>query len=114
MTERELQDAVVECARVLGWLVHHTRPARTSGGWRTPVQGDAGFPDLVLARERVVFAELKAGRGRPTAAQEAWLARLEAAGAETYVWRDRHWRSGAVDETLRRRIAPPAARVAGS
>ena len=26
MTERELLDRVVECARAFGWLVHHDRP----------------------------------------------------------------------------------------
>jgi len=53
-----------------------------------------GFPDLVLVRPpaggggrgRVVFAELKVGRARPTVAQEAWLEGLRLAGQEAYVW----------------------------
>ena len=61
MTEREFQRAVVELARLMGWRVHHTRPALTRAGeWRTPIQGDAGFPDLVLCRPpRLILAELK-------------------------------------------------------
>ena len=60
MTEADLQQAVIECARTLGWMVAHFRPAlRQSGRWSTPVQADGkGFPDLVLARAgRVIFAE---------------------------------------------------------
>jgi hypothetical protein len=61
MTERDFQRAVVELARLMGWRVHHTRPALTQRGrWLTPIQGDAGFPDLVLCRPpRLVLAELK-------------------------------------------------------
>ena len=47
MSERELQDAVIQLARLLGWRVAHFRPAMTTRGWRTPVSADgAGFPDL--------------------------------------------------------------------
>ena len=65
MTEREFQRAVVELARLMGWRVHHTRPALTRAGeWRTPIQGDAGFPDLVLCRPpRLILAELKRNAG---------------------------------------------------
>ena len=70
-----------------GWRVHAERPARTSKGWRTPVQGDPGFFDLVLARRgRVIFAELKSARGKLSAEQEAWLAELSG-GPERYTWR---------------------------
>jgi len=67
MTEREFQQAVVQLARLMGWRVHHTRPALTQRGrWLTPIQGDAGFPDLVLCRPpRLILAELKrAGASR--------------------------------------------------
>ena len=61
MTERDLQDAVMEMAKLLGWRCVHFRPARTlHGEWRTAIEGHAGFPDLVLLRPpRLVFAELK-------------------------------------------------------
>lgn len=89
MTEAEFQDRVIATARLYGWMVHHTRPARMADGrWRTPVQGDKGFPDLVLAHERhgTVFAELKSDTGRLTPEQKAWLAVLGGV-----VWRPRDW-----------------------
>ena len=46
-----------------------------------------GFPDLVLVRDRVVFAELKVGKGRLTTAQARWRDMLLGADAEWYVWR---------------------------
>lgn len=76
---------VIGTARWHGWLAAHFRPARTTRGWRTPVQGDAGFPDVVLAKDGVVvFAELKTQRGRVAPEQRAWLAAL---GARAVVWR---------------------------
>lgn len=40
MTERALLDVVVECARRLGWLVCHQRPAlNRRGHWATHLQG---------------------------------------------------------------------------
>ena len=55
----------------------------------TAVQGDgAGFPDLVLSRrERLIFAELKAVKGRVAPSQEVWLKSLAGAPVEVYVWR---------------------------
>lgn len=48
ISEAELQSAVIELARTLGYRVAHFRAARTAQGWRTPVEADgAGFPDLV-------------------------------------------------------------------
>ena len=94
MTEREFQRAVVELARLMGWRVHHTRPALTRAGeWRTPIQGDAGFPDLVLCRPpRLILAELKRVGGKPTAEQQAWLEALQAcAGVECYLWTPADW-----------------------
>ena len=101
-TEREFQGAVIDLAHTLGWLVAHFRPALTKRGWRTPVQADgAGFLDLLLARERLVFAELKTHRGKLSPKQGDWIAALESAGAEVYVWRSADWDS--IVETLRRR-----------
>ena len=93
MTERQFQDAVVELGNWLGWSAFHARTSRTgSGGHATAVayQG-VGFPDLVLVRERVVFAELKSARGRLSDAQRGWIKGLRDAGAEVYVWRPRDW-----------------------
>jgi len=94
MTEREFQSAVVELARLMGWRVHHTRPALTQRGrWLTPIQGDAGFPDLVLCRPpRLIVAELKRVGGKPTPAQRGWLEALQAcAGVECYLWTPNDW-----------------------
>lgn len=91
MSETEFQDALIEAAQYAGWLVHHDRPARTADGkWRTAIQGDPGFPDLLLVHKRtgyVIAAELKSAKGTTDADQERWLARFDAAGIETHLWR---------------------------
>ncbi len=73
MSEDDLMSFVIDLAHLHGWLVHHTRPAKTAKGWRTPIQGDAGFPDLVLARDGIaIFAELKSEKGRVSREQRTW------------------------------------------
>lgn len=85
MTETEFADTIIELAHWYGWQVAHFRPARTAKGWRTPMQGDVGFPDLVLARDGVVmFVELKSMGGRLSAGQKRWGEQL---GAIWQVWR---------------------------
>ncbi len=102
MTEREFQDWIVGAARLLGWRVAHFRPAWTEKGWRTAGSYDAqGWPDLVLVRERIVFAEIKLERGRLSTGQVAWLDALGEAGQEIYVWRPTDWTSGAIEDVLR-------------
>lgn len=78
MSERAWQAMVLELATLYRWTWYHTHDSR-----RSP----AGFPDLVLVRDRVLFAELKTDRGRLTAQQLGWIGRLEEAGAEVFVWR---------------------------
>jgi len=90
MSERDFQDQVIALAILHGWKVHHVRPGMTSTGrWMTHVQGHRGFPDLVLCHDKhgIVFAELKANKGRLDEAQVDWLRFLDAAGGEVYVWR---------------------------
>jgi len=66
-------------AITLGWtLVYHTLRSKGS---------TSGFPDRVLVRDRVIFAELKTEKGPISDAQRAWLTGLAAAGAEVYLWR---------------------------
>ena len=73
LSEAALQRTIIEAGQWYGFLVAHFRPAQTARGWRTPVEGDAGFPDVVLARNGRAFAfELKSERGRLTPEQEAW------------------------------------------
>jgi len=82
ISERDWQNQVRELALLHGWLIYHTHDSRRS---------DPGFPDLVLVRERVVYAELKREKGKLTAEQKAWRYSLNGAGAETYVWRPSDW-----------------------
>lgn len=78
MTERDLQNAVIQCAQLLGWRVAHFRPARVMRGGReiyeTPIAADGkGFPDLVLVNRRhrrLMFVELKAAARRQCLRQQ--------------------------------------------
>lgn len=84
-TELHCQRTIIEAARLGGWLVHAERAAQTKRGWRTPVQGVSGFPDLVLVhaeRKRVMFIELKRHPNRLSPAQELWRDQLIEAGAD--------------------------------
>ena len=89
MREDDLQAWVIDVAHLRRWTVAHFRPAQNKrGDGRLPVAADGkGFPDLVLVRERVVFAELKSQRGNRSAEQVVWGDNLLAAGAEYHVWR---------------------------
>lgn len=117
MKERELQDAVIELARLLGWRVAHFRAAQTGRGWRTPVEADgAGFPDLILAKpgRPVIFAELKSSVGLLSDQQGAWFGTLELARAQVHIWRPADWMSGRIEAVLRAETAPapqPVVRV---
>jgi hypothetical protein len=101
---RELQRAIIDLARRLGWRVGHFPPVPTERGWRTPVAADGkGFLDLVLVRERVVWAEIKGDTDRLRREQQGWIDALRMAGQEVYVWSPETWRSGEVESILRSR-----------
>lgn len=93
MSEDDLKTQIVAYAQARGWLVHHDRPARRRDGtWATHIEGDPGFPDLVLARNGTVhIAELKRQdtAANPTPDQERWLNHLGKGeyGANVHVWR---------------------------
>lgn len=83
LTEKEwdaqLFNAKKGLASTCGWrLVYHTFRSKGS---------QPGFPDRVLARDRVIFVELKREKEKPTDRQRAWLDGLAHAGAEVYLWR---------------------------
>jgi hypothetical protein len=100
VTEREFQTAVTDALSVFGWRWTHFRPATTAKGWRTPISGAKGFPDVVAVRDgRVLFLELKTEAGRLTHDQRQWLAELELTGGEAHCWRPSDW--PAIEETLR-------------
>lgn len=103
MSEAELQAAVLDSCAAFGWLVHHDRPARTQRGWRTAVEGNAGFPDLVIVHKvhGCLFRELKGERGLVAPDQQEWLDALSATGADVGIWFPSDWRSGLIDRTLR-------------
>ena len=102
-TEAELQAKVLELAKRRGWRCAHFRPARvTINGketWRTPVQGDAGFFDLVLARKgTVILVELKREDGEQTRQQFDWdyearpfTHHVPTPSHHVYLWRPSDW-----------------------
>lgn len=88
-SERLFQAKVIQIAKMNGWLVFHARRSQgVDGKWYTAVQGDVGFPDLVMAHKTrgVIYAELKAPRGRVDQTQKRWIETLDLAGAEAYIW----------------------------
>lgn len=90
LSEDQLKKRIIDTAMLYGWRVCHVRPARKRNGtWITPIEGHAGLPDLVLARDgQVLLVELKSERGKPTADQLAWL---EAAGDNGHLWHPSDW-----------------------
>lgn len=108
ISESQLQKAVIDLARTLGWKVAHFRPALTARGWRTPVEADgAGYPDLTLAhpkQRRLIFAELKARGGRLSLEQVEWLDTLtDTECCEVACWLPVDWTDGTVERLLRDR-----------
>jgi hypothetical protein len=101
LLEIDFQKAVLDLAKRNGWRTAHFRPGRTSnGGWKTAVAGDGkGFVDLVLVRERVVWAELKIPPNTLSVDQLSWRDALLAAGQEWYEWTPKDWQR--IEEVLR-------------
>ena len=91
--ESDFQRTIIELAELQGWLCYHV--ARVKGQLRANTS--PGFPDLVMVRSgRLIFAELKVGKNKPTDAQEAWITRLRVvqdhgSRVEIYVWRPEDW-----------------------
>src|SRR5262249_3240873 len=113
MDERDLQNTIIDMAQLYGWLRHHDLPARTNKGFRTPIQGDPGFPDLVLLRgasvgggrpgrpPRLLFVELKAKRGRLTDGQRQWMeALMQIPFVEVLTWTPDDLTSGRIEKAL--------------
>ena len=79
MNEDAWLSQVREVAKLYRWLPYHTHRSDRS---------DPGFPDLVLVKgDRVIFAELKAEKGRIRPDQRTWLTALAGAGQEVALWR---------------------------
>ena len=95
MTERDLQAAIVELARTIGWMVYHPYDSRRS----TP-----GYPDLTMVHPRtgaILFAELKTETGKVTDEQDQWLRALAVRGL-AFVWRPEHLTDGSIARALQR------------
>ena len=80
VTEKELDQSVHELCDLYGWKRYHTFRSDKS---------PAGFPDLVLVRERIIYAELKRETANPTREQSRWLEALRQGRGEVYVIRPR-------------------------
>jgi hypothetical protein len=105
----------VQYAEERGYLCYHVPDSRKVV---MASESGAGFPDWVFCRRvvddgqrravaaalglpapetagapRLIFAELKSGRrgAKASEAQQAWLAALQAAGAEAYLWYPSDW-----------------------
>lgn len=91
MREDDLVDTLLDYGEKGGWLRVHFRPARTDKGWRTLIQGDKGFPDIVFAHpklQRLVIVECKSKTGSLSPEQKLWKAAFEAMSfVEYYVWK---------------------------
>jgi len=79
ITEKEFTGQIKELAATFGYSFYHT--------WHS-IHSAPGFPDCVLAKPgRLIFCELKSETGKVSNKQQEWLDVLEAAGAETYLFR---------------------------
>ena len=73
MTEAAWQMSIIKQAHACGWLAVHFKPSKVGDHYLTQVLGDAGSPDLLLARNGVLLLiEVKAQRGRLSPEQERW------------------------------------------
>ena len=84
LSEAECQRTIVEAAKRGGWRVHAERTSLTqSGRYATAIQGDAGWPDLVLAHSErgLYFVELKRKPNKLTDDQHKWRDVLNGAAA---------------------------------
>lgn len=67
-SERAFTDAVIDLAKMSGWMVMHMR-----GDTHRLIQGMAGYPDLTLVKNgEVEWWELKMEKGLLTEAQRKW------------------------------------------
>jgi hypothetical protein len=74
LSEAQLQQAIVQTARQLGFLVFHTAYA---------IGSERGFPDLcICGHGRLFFFELKGPKPNISPEQAAWIETLQACGVE--------------------------------
>jgi hypothetical protein len=107
MSEKTLQDRVIDRARRRGWKVAHAGRAFVGdpdGGGQFITPMAPGWPDLTLARagSRLIFMELKREKGEVDEKQVEWLQLLNACGARAILVRPSDLRSGKVNAILER------------
>lgn len=107
VAEADFQRTVVDLAALFGWEAMHVRRSVVRGQRWATATSVPGWPDLTLWRPgELLFAELKADRGRVTDDQQRVLDSLAAAGQEVHVWRPRDW--PALEARLRRPLSRSA------
>jgi len=92
-SESDFQAQVIQLARQYGWLVYHHLPAMNRRGkWGSHVQGDKGWPDLVLCKPPHLYLfELKSEKGKASSEQQAWIDALVASGQGAKILRPSDW-----------------------
>ncbi len=86
--EAQFQDWVIRTAISYEWdkeLIFHPKVSFGS---------QSGWPDLSMVKGgRMIFLELKGPGGKPTPAQEKWIAAMKAAGQQVDVYWPKDWRA---------------------
>jgi hypothetical protein len=105
MSEDELAKCFDDMATLTGWTWCGFRPARQKIDgqevYRTPVVGQKGLPDRVLARDGVVLlVEFKTDDGRLSEGQVIWGKAL-AKFPGYHIVRPRDWFDGTVERILK-------------
>jgi len=95
ITERELQEDVIELAKLFGWKgIYHT--------WRSD-RSEPGYPDLTMfhpEQKRIIWVECKRQNGKTTPSQIAYGELIKACGGEYYLWYPADWLDGTVEKVL--------------
>lgn len=85
ITEAQFQRLVEELAQWWAWRTFHDNDSR---------KNDRGLPDLIMVRPpRLIFAELKVGRGRMRTDQHRWARDLMRChgNVEYHLWKPGDW-----------------------
>jgi VRR-NUC domain len=86
MTEKNFQEAIVDVAKLYGWLAFSIPDSRRCS--------EKGWPDLALlhpAKHKFLVRELKLQRGVVSPDQHIWITGLQQSGIDAGVWRPSDW-----------------------